>query len=167
MYKIKYSKELVAQTINRLAADICITENTRLLVLMNGGAWFAHQLIDRLGDTPLQIEYAKVSSYEGKERGELNIKYMPEIDWQGKEVIVLDDICDSGNTMNCIYSWLQQFSPASVRFITLIVRKGRCRLNEGVCLTAGIEDMSDDFFVGCGLDDNGKARNLPYIGIVE
>ena len=167
MYRVKYSRQTVAATIDRLARQITVHENTVFLVLMNGGAWFAHELISRLGDVLVRTEYAKVSSYAGKTRQELNITYMPEVDWQGKEVIVLDDICDSGNTTNCIYEYLQQHSPASVQFVTLLSRRGKCRLNEGVHLTAGIEDESEDFFVGCGLDDNGYARNLPYVGIVE
>lgn len=167
MYQIKYSQEAVSGAIDNLATQIKVNDNTKFLILMNGGVWFGQQLIARLGDLPLEIEYGKVSSYEGKKHGELNIKYMPETNWNGKEVIVLDDICDSGNTLNSIYRWLQQFSPASIHFITLLVRKHRCRLDNGINLTAGIEDFSDDFFVGCGLDDNGKARNLPYIGVVK
>ncbi len=165
MYTIKYSKETVSAVIDHLASQITVNENTVFLVLMNGGAWFAHELVSRLGDVPLSIEYAKVSSYSGKNRGELKITYMPDVDWKQKEVIVLDDICDSGNTLNCIYSWLMPHSPASVRFYTLLSRIHKLQLEEGVCLTSGIEDESDDFFVGCGLDDNGMARNLPFVGV--
>lgn len=166
MYRVKYSQELVSETIDRLASMIELTDNTRFLVLMNGGAWFAHKLIERLGVVPVEIEYAKVSSYEGQQRGELDIVYISKTGWEGKDIIVLDDICDSGNTTNAIYSWLQQFSPKSVKFFTLLVRKKRYQIEQGVELVAGIEDESDDFFVGCGLDDNGMARNLPYVGVV-
>ncbi|MBR1564708.1 MAG: hypothetical protein IJ650_05110 [Paludibacteraceae bacterium] len=165
MYKIKYSKEEVSAVIDKLAESVVLKENTVFLVLMNGGAWFAHELISRFGNTPVREEYAKVSSYAGQTRGSLKVTYLPEIDWEGKEIIVLDDICDSGNTLNNIHAWLQTKNPADVRFITLLARKGRYTLDEGVKLTAGILDESEDFFVGCGLDDNSMARNLPYVGV--
>ena len=166
-YRIKYSASEVSAAIDRLAAGVTLTPDTVFLVLMNGGVWFAHELIRRFGHEPVCVEYAKVSSYEGKERGRLNAAYLPQDGWKGKGVIVLDDICDSGNTLNSIYAWLQTKEPASIAFMTLLARKGRYRLEADMQLTAGIEDDSDDFFVGCGLDDNGIARNLPYIGVVN
>ena len=167
MYKVKYSQQQVSSVITDLAKKIHVTENTVFLVLMNGGAWFAHELISRLNDMSVRVEYAKVSSYHGKERGQLSINYMPDVDWNGKSVVVLDDICDSGNTLNCIYEWFKQYQIADIRFVTLILRKHRMQLDKGVTLLTGIEDESDDFFVGCGLDDNSFARYLPYIGIVD
>ncbi len=167
MYKVKYSKETVAAAIDRLAGKIKVKDNTVFLVLMNGGVWFAHELISRFHELPVRVEYARVSSYKGKEQSVLNISYIPDIDWKGKDIIVLDDICDTGNTMNHVYVWLQEQEPESVRLVTLLSRKGRYRLNEGIELMSAIEDDSDDFFVGCGLDDNGYARNLPYVGIVN
>lgn len=167
MYRIKYSKEAVAAAIDSLAGKIQVKNNTVFLVMMNGGAWFAHELVSRLGDIPVRVEYARVSSYQGKEQKELNISYMPDVDWKGKEVIILDDICDSGNTVNSVYKWLLPKEPESVRLVTLLARKGKYRLNEGLVLQCGIEDASGDFFVGCGLDDNGIARNLPYVGVVN
>lgn len=166
MYRVKYSQQQVSAVIDRLASQLEIHENTVFLVLMNGGAWFAHELIARFPDIPVRIEYAKLSSYHDNRRGELLITYMPEVDWKGKEVIVLDDICDSGNTLNCVYTWLMQREPEAVRVITLLSRKGHYQLVDGLNLTSGIEDDSEDYFVGCGLDDNDKARNLPYVGVV-
>ncbi len=165
MYPVKYSAQEVSAAIDRLAQTVVINENTVFLVLMNGGAWFAHELIRRFGNTPVREEFAKVSSYSGQQRGNLKITYIPDVDWQDKEVIVLDDICDSGNTLNNIHAWLKDKHPQDIRFITLLARKGRYTLDEGVKLTVGIEDDSDDFFVGCGLDDNNMARNLPYVGV--
>lgn len=165
MYKIKYSQELISATIDRLASNLVINQNTVFLVLMNGGAWFAHELISRLGSTPVRIEYAKLSSYNGQQQGQIKEIYMPQIDWADKEVIVLDDICDSGSTLKYVYDTLQPHQPKSINFITLLSRKGHYQLSEYIHLTSGIEDESGDFFVGCGLDDNGIARNLPFVGV--
>lgn len=167
MYRIKYSKEQISETIDRLAAQLTVTNNTVFLVLMNGGAWFAHELISRFGNTPIRLEYAKLSSYNGQQQGEINVVYMPNIDWAGKDVIVLDDICDSGSTLKCVHQLLEPLQPHSVKFVTLLSRKGHYNLPQGTTLIPGIEDESGDFFVGCGLDDNGLARNLPFIGVVN
>ncbi len=164
-YPVKYDAATVQQAIDRIYAQLPpITDNTIFLVLMNGGIWFSHELIHRYGNTPLRVYYAKVSSYKGKEQGTLDITYLPELRYAGKDFIVLDDICDTGNTINSIYTYLQEKGVNSVRFVTLIDREGY-QLQEGVELISGIHDASGDFFVGCGLDDNDLARNLPYIGI--
>ena len=167
MYRIKYSQQAVATAIDRIAEKIEVKDNTVFLVLMNGGAWFAHELIRRFADRALRIEYARVSSYKGKQQEKIAISYMPDVEWKGKDVVILDDICDSGKTANSMYLWLQDKQPESVRLVTLLSRKGRYKLQSPLRLTSCIEDDSDDFFVGCGLDDNGYARNLPYIGVVE
>lgn len=166
-YPVKYSIQTVSDAIDRLAAYIQPDSQTVFLVLMNGGAWFAHQLFNRFGTLPITIEYAKLSSYKGKTRGQLSFVYAPSAEFHDKHIIVLDDICDSGTTLCAVHRWLALQQPASVRFFTLLARKGRYTLDDGMSLTVGIEDDSDDFFVGCGLDDNGRARNLPYVGVVN
>ncbi len=165
MYPIKYDEKTVQAAIDRVYEQISpLTENTVFLVLMNGGVWFAHELFRRFHDIPLEVYYAKASSYSGKQQGELNITYMPEVDYIGKHVIVLDDICDSGHTIEAFYNYLKAQNAASISFATLIYRVGASSLSKEIHLVSGIEDASGDFFVGCGLDDNNQARNLPYIG---
>ncbi len=164
-YPVKYSESAVQEAIDKVFEQLpVLTDNTIFLVLMNGAVWFAHELIKRYGTTPVKVYYAKVSSYEGKERGELEITYMPKIQFEGADVIVLDDICDSGTTVNTIYDYLLEHKAQSVRFATL-VKRANAALLPHIELTSGIHDASGDFFVGCGLDDNDNARNLPYIGI--
>ncbi len=165
-YPVKYSEAAVQEAIDRVYAQISpLAENTIFLVLMNGGVWFSHELFRRFGRENLTVYYAKVSSYEGKEQGELDITYLPQIRFAGANVIVLDDICDTGNTINCIYQYVTPHQPASIRFATLLERKGMSNLLPEIELITGIQDDSKDFFVGCGLDDNDKGRTLPYVGV--
>ncbi len=164
-YPVKYDAQEVQQAIEQVYANLpSLTPDTIFLVLLNGGVWFAQELLRRYENEPLVVYYIKVSSYHGKEQGTLRKDYLPEIDFKGKNVIVLDDICDTGNTINAIYHYVLDAGAASVSFATLIARTGYA-LEAGVELVTGIVDDSKDFFVGCGLDDNDEARNLPYIGI--
>ncbi len=163
-YPVKYDAQEVQQAVEQVYAQLpTLTPDTIFLVLLNGGIWFAQEVFRRYENTPLTVYYIKVSSYCGKEQRELRKDYLPEIDFKGKNVIVLDDICDSGNTINAIHKYVLDQGAASILFATLIARKGY-RLEEDVALIAGILDDSTDFFVGCGLDDNDAARNIPYIG---
>ncbi len=165
-YLVKYDEAAVQAAIDSVYAQLSpLAEDSIFLVLMNGGAWFSHELLRRFGRENLTVYYAKVSSYEGKEQGELDITYLPNIRFADKHVIVLDDICDTGNTINCIYHYIAKHQPASIQFATLVERVGASNLVPEVKLISGIQDHSKDFFVGCGLDDNDKGRNLPYIGV--
>ncbi len=165
-YPVKYDEAAVQAAIDSIYARLTpLAENTVFIVLMNGGAWFAHQLFERFGRENLTIYYAKVSSYEGKKQGDLDITYLPQIRYAGANVVVLDDICDTGNTINCIYNYIAPHQPSSITFATLIERVGASNLLPAIQLISGIADASKDFFVGCGLDDNDKGRNLPYVGI--
>ena len=166
-YRVKYSEQEVSAAIKRLADGITINEDTLILVLMNGGLWFAHELVERLHDRTVEVQYVKVSSYRGKTRTSLKLEYFPHIDWAQKRIIVVDDICDSGQTLCMMSEELKKYNPISIRFVTLLQRTHRMQLTDDIDLVSGICDESDDFFVGCGLDDNGKARYLPYIGVVE
>ncbi len=165
-YKVKYPAEVVQEAIDRIYTQLTpLPENTIFLVLMNGGVWFAHELFRRFNEEPIAVFYAKVSSYEGKEQGDLNVAYLPTIRFAGANVVVLDDICDTGNTVNAMYQYIAQHQPASVRFVTLLERVGTSNLLPEIELISGIQDNSKDFFVGCGLDDNDKGRTLPYVGV--
>ncbi len=170
MYHIKYSKQEVAAAISRIAAETKVSDNSVLLVVMNGGVWFSHQLMCKLQPVPSEVEYVKLSSYKGFNRGKISQDYLPDTDFAGKDVIVVDDICDSGATLNMIDEWLKSLRPASVQFRTLISRKGY-QLNEGMDFKTGIEDDSQDFFAGCGMDGGINAdmefRYISAICVIE
>lgn len=166
MYRIKYSSNTVQKAINDIAEKVHITDNSYLLILMNGGMWFAHELIRRFLTPPPFVNVIKISSRVGKEQSDLKIEYLPLMNLEGKDVIVVDDICDSGITLNAISDWLAEQHSASQTFVTLIKRKGG-HLREDINLITGIVDDSGDFFVGCGMDNNGKDRYLPYLGVID
>lgn len=169
-YKVKYTaaqvSEAMDKAVTRLQTEGVLTQDAVFIVLMNGGTWFASHVFDRLGEPQNEVYYVKLHSYEGTCSGSIHWDYLPEMHLAGRDVVVLDDICDTGKTDTAFYQYLQTCNPRSVCFFTLLKRT-TTRLPEEIVLHACIADDSADFFVGCGLDDNGRGRLLPYIGVVS
>lgn len=170
MYRIKYTesfvRERIAETAHRLQQEGILNDQVVYLVMLSGGIWFAQHLMDSLGTISNAIYYVKGHSYRGKERGEFVWDYLPQMDIQGKQVVVLDDICDSGATTNALFHYLTDAKASRIEFVTLLQR-ATAQLDNGIRVHTCIMDDSKDFFVGCGLDDNDLCRNLPYVGVIE
>lgn len=168
MYRIKYSQsfvqERIAATVRELTESGVINPNTVFLVMLNGGVWFASHLFDEIPDMLNEVYFIKGHSYQGATRGEFIWDLSPEPGLQNRQVVVLDDICDSGHTTNAIYDALRPLT-SQVSFLTLL-RRTTCAIKPEVTLYSCIIDDSDDFFVGCGLDDYGAARMLPFVGVI-
>lgn len=165
----KYSAKLIDKKIAELSQRIKLSEGDIVLILMNGGAMFGHSLLALNGFAPLRVEYIKLSSYSGKNRGEIKELYGPDFtSFVGHRVIVLDDICDSGNTLRYVHDKLKDagVDVLNVWYHTVLKRKG-ANLYEDMQYECLIEDESDDFFYGFGMDDNGMGRNLKFIGVVD
>ncbi len=169
-YKVKYTAAQVSgamdTAVSRLQEQGILTKDTVYIVLMNGGTWFASHVFDRLGEPQNEVYYVKLHSYDGMSSGDIHWDYLPEMNLTGRDVVVLDDICDTGKTDIALYRYLHSFRPHSVCFFTLLKRT-TTSLPEEITLHTCITDDSADFFVGCGLDDNGQGRLLPYIGVVN
>lgn len=165
-YTIKYSQEQVNVAVARLQEELqsFLEEDAIVVVVMNGGVFLSSRLLFDLS-VPVDIRYVKVTSYTGKQQGELRVEDSALGDVNGRSVVVVDDICDSGNTVNRINSLLLDRGATAVRYFTLL-KRSCATLDEGVELHSGIYDDSSDFFVGCGLDDNGVGRNLPFVGVL-
>jgi hypoxanthine-guanine phosphoribosyltransferase len=175
-YKTIYSRFEVKTAVLQLANRVYNlienrgAENCVYLTVLEGGAFLSHKILDKLAhDMLMELTTAniKVSSYSGDKQGELIYNYMPNVDCTGKTVIIVDDFCDSGSTTrNLEKIYLERFGAKEVVFVTLLARARR-ELNQTTKLIFGIEDSSDLFFVGCGLDDNGKARFVDSIMAIE
>lgn len=165
-YPVKYSPDQVSEAISRLQDELTpfLAENPVVVVVMNGGVFLSSRLLFSLHQ-PIDLRYVKVTSYSGKQQGALSVADDSLGEVSGRPVIVMDDICDSGTTVNRIHHLLLDRGAASVQYFTLL-KRSHARTDEGVSLHYGIYDDSSDFFVGCGLDDNGVGRNLPFIGVL-
>jgi len=167
MYRCKYTRLRVQWNIckmaKRLRREHIVDDNTVFMVILSGGVWFSNQLFNRLGDIPNEVYYIKGHSYEGKERGNFVWDLLPDADLSNRDVIVIDDICDSGETLKATYLELKN-RVRSIQAVTLLKRLP-CPAEVGMPVWACIEDESKDFFVGCGLDDNSHGRLIRKICI--
>lgn len=137
-----------------------------LVCVLKGGVFFMCELAKRIS-LPVSMDFMSVSSYgTGMESSGL-VKIVKDLDepLKGKDVIVVEDIVDSGRTLSYLLEMLQQREPASLALCTLLDKPDR-RVTAVTVDYTGFE-IPDRFVVGYGLDYDQKYRNLPYIGVVE
>jgi len=168
MYKCKYSRLRVKWSIRRMAQKLksehVVDNDTVYLVMLSGGVWFASQLFNALGDIPNEVFYIKGHSYTDNERGQFIWDMMPDIDLKGRQVVVIDDICDSGETLLAIQQLLLAQEVGRLTAVTLL-KRCPCQVEQQLTLYSCIADSSKDYFVGCGLDDKGHSRLMRHIAI--
>ena len=166
--EILIDEETIKETVNTLAGRINEDykgRNIVLLVILKGSFVFAADLARKL-DMDVSMEFMQVSSYGSGSvsSGEIKIIKDAQIDLNGRDVIIAEDIIDSGNTLKALARLLQKRG-ANVEICTLLSKPSRREVHVDVKYT-GIE-IPDEFVVGYGLDYDEKFRSLPYIGILK
>jgi len=157
----------IQHSIDELAAEIRRREAGRpltVIAVMTGSIIFLADLIRKL-DMPLRVGVIQARSYQGTKRGSLaiNLDMLPEI--TGRDVLLVDDIFDTGHTLLEVISLLDERRPRSIRSAVLVLKKGK----QQVALRpdyVGFE-IPDVFVVGYGLDYNDAYRNLPFLAALE
>ena len=137
-----------------------------LVCVLKGGTFFMCELAKRI-TVPVSLDFMAVSSYGSGTQSSGIVKIVKDLDepLMGKDVIVIEDIIDSGRTLSHLLKMLQERKPASLRLCTLLDKPERRVVDVDIDYT-GFQ-IPDEFIVGYGLDYAQKYRNLPYIGIVE
>ncbi len=157
----------IAVELNRdLAASGAGEDGIVLMPVMTGSMLFVADLVRRLPQK-LRLELALVSSYPGtamESRG-ATLKMPLPTELEGRHVVIVDDILDSGGTIRFLRDEVARQGPASMRSIVLL-RKPRPDAADVPCEHVGFE-IPDEFVVGYGLDFDGLYRNLPYIGTLH
>lgn len=141
-------------------------ESIFLVCILKGAAMFACELAKRI-TVPVTLDFMATSSYEGGtvSSGVVKIKKDLDLDPTGQNVIIVEDIIDSGNTLNFLGQLFKDRGAKSVRMVTMLDKPDRREVDVHVDYTGFT--IPDQFVVGYGLDYDQKYRNLPYIGIVE
>ena len=141
-------------------------ESVHLLCILKGSVFFTCELAKRI-TVPVSLDFMSVSSYGDGTASSGIVKIAKDLDEtiEGKNVIVIEDIIDSGRTLSHLVKLLSQREPASLTLCTLLDKPDRRVVEVDVKYT-GFE-IPDEFVVGYGLDYAQKHRNLPYIGVVE
>ena len=163
------SEEEVDKKIQELGDQISkdyAGKSVHLVCVLKGGSFFMCELAKRI-TVPVSLDFMSVSSYGGDTKSSGVVKIVKDLDepLNGKDVIVIEDIVDSGRTLSYLLEMLNDRKPASLRLCTLLDKPERRVVDVKVDYT-GFE-IPDEFVVGYGLDYDQRYRNLPYIGVVK
>lgn len=155
-------KELAAQ----IEADYQKRGQVPVIVgLLKGSVPFMAELIKRF-TFPCEIDFMSVSSYDGTESiGDVRIDKDMDLSCKGREVLIVEDIVDTGRTLREVKKLLKRKGAANVKVVSLLDKPER-RVVEIEADYIGFR-VPDEFVVGYGLDYNQKYRNLPYIGVLK
>ena len=168
--RVLLSEEDVNVRINQVAAQISKDyegKSVHLICILKGGVFFTCELAKRL-TVPVSLDFMSVSSYGSGTVSSGVVKIVKDLDepLEGKEVLIVEDIIDSGRTLAYLMEVLKQRNPKSIRLCTLLDKPER-RVKKQVQVAYTCFTIPDEFVVGYGLDYDQKYRNLPYIGVVE
>lgn len=167
--RILLSEEEVNKRISEIGEKISkdyAGKQVHLVCVLKGGAFFMCELAKRI-TVPVSMDFMSVSSYGGDTKSSGVVKIVKDLDesLKDKDVIVVEDIVDSGRTLSYLLELLGQRGPKSLALCTLLDKPERRVVKVKVDYT-GFE-IPDEFVVGYGLDYDQRYRNLPYIGVVE
>ena len=163
------NEEKVAERIEELGRQISedyAGKQVHLICVLKGGVFFMCELAKRIR-VPVSMDFMSVSSYGDGTASSGVVKIVKDLDetLENKDVLVVEDIVDSGRTLSYLLDVLKKRGPRSMRLCTLLDKPDRRVRNVKVDYT-GFE-IPDEFVVGYGLDYAQKYRNLPYIGVVK
>ena len=163
------SEEEVDKKVREIAAQISKDyegKEVHLICVLKGSVFFACELAKRL-TVPVTLDFMSVSSYGDDTKSSGVVKIVKDLDepLENKDVLIVEDIIDSGRTLSYLIEILKKRNPASLHLCTLLDKPDRRVRPVHVNYTCF--EIPDEFVVGYGLDYAQKYRNLPYIGVVE
>ena len=157
-------RERVIELSDRISYDY-ITKDLVLVALLNGSVPFLADLIRKL-DMPLVYDFIGARSYDGAESGPV-VELTKELtlDIRGRDVLLVDDILDTGRTLGYVKKYIQGFHPRSMR-VCVLLEKAVDRIVDVVPDYRGFR-IEDYYVVGYGLDYRDQYRNLPYVAVLS
>lgn len=169
--EILISKEMINDKVKEMAERITNTysdESEDLIVvgLLKGSIVFMSDLIREI-KLPVKIDFMTVSSYGNSTTSSREVKILKDMseNIMGKNVLIVEDIIDSGLTLNKVMEILRNREPKSLKLCTFLSKPARREVDVKVDFMG--YEIPDKFVVGYGLDWAEKYRNLPYIGVVK
>ena len=163
------SEKEIDRRVREIAAQISHDydgKEVKLICILKGSVFYTCELAKRI-TVPVTLDFMNVSSYGSgtSSSGDIIIRKDLDEDIKGLDVIIVEDIIDSGNTLSRLVPMLKERKPASLRITTLLDKPSR-REAEVKVDYVGFE-IEDKFVVGYGLDYDQSYRDLPFIGVVE
>jgi hypoxanthine phosphoribosyltransferase len=167
--RVLFDEPAIHRRLDEIAAQISNDYSDRALTViavLHGSLMFVADLLRRI-PLPLKLDCLSAASYHGKAQtsGEVIFKQIALPDVAGRDVLILDDILDSGHTLSAVRETLEMGKPQSIRVCVLLSKKKQ-RVRQVHADYVGFE-IEDEFVVGYGLDFRERYRNLPYIGVLR
>lgn len=167
--KVLLSEEQIQAKVNefaKLLSEEYADKNPVFVGVLKGVVMFFSDVVKRI-QVPCQIDFMWISSYQGTNSSEMCVKRDVSADLKGRHVIILEDIFDTGNSLEFAYRHLLSKEPASLKICTLLDKPER--RNPAVTVKPDYTGfvIPNEFVVGYGLDYNEYYRNLPYIGVLK
>ncbi|WP_213075149.1 hypoxanthine phosphoribosyltransferase [Fervidobacterium pennivorans] len=169
MIEVMISGEQIKQRVKELGREITEyykdkTDTLHAVCVLKGSIHFFSELVQNI-DMNVEYSFIQVSSYSGvSSTGRIRVKSWIDEPIEGRYVIVVEDILDTGLTLSYILEYLKRYRPADLKVVTLLKKLGRTP--QVIPDFVGFE-IKDKFVIGYGLDYNERYRNLPYIGWVK
>ena len=168
--KLLLTKEEIARRIDEVGKKI--TEDYQgkspvMVCILKGAVIFFSDLVRSI-DLPLSMDFMAISSYGSATKSSGVVRLLKDLDQDvvGKDVIIVEDIVDSGVTLNFIRTMLRNRGAASIRIVSLLDKPARRQVPD-LKVDYSCFDIPDGFVVGYGLDYDQKYRNLPDIGVLS
>ena len=160
--KVDQRIEEIGKEISKAYEGKCV----HMICILKGSVFFACELA-KIITVPVTLDFMSVSSYGNDTKSSGVVKIVKDLDepLEGKDVLIVEDIIDSGRTLSYLIEILKQRKPASMQLCTLLDKPERRVRDVKVDYTCF--EIPDEFVVGYGLDYAQKYRNLPFIGVVE
>ena len=162
------SKEKIEKRIEELAEEISKDyegKSIEFIVVLKGAVIFAVELAMKVRPN-IRFDFIEISSYSGTEStGVLKVNKDLKADIEGKDVLIVEDIIDTGRTLSYLRDYLLSKNPNSLKICTLVNKPSRRIVD--VPIDYNGFDIEDKFIVGYGFDIDGDYRNMPYIGYIE
>lgn len=166
--KVLIPEEQINRRLDELAKQIMEDYKGKdivFLCILKGSIFFTVELAKRIKNN-VQFEFIEISSYEGHEStGKIKLNKDISQSIEGKEIIIIEDIVDTGRTLSFLKEYLLEKNPASLKICTLLDKPSR-RIMPVDTDYVGFE-IENKFVVGYGLDDDQNYRNLNYVGYIE
>jgi hypoxanthine phosphoribosyltransferase len=167
--RVLFDEPAIHRRLDEIAAQVSNDYRDReltVIAVLHGSLIFVADLLRRI-PLPLKLDCLSVASYHGNPQSSGQVVFkqiaLPEI--AGRDVLILDDILDSGHTLTAVRETLEAAKPRSIRICVLLSKRKR-RAREVDPDYVGFE-INDEFVVGYGLDFRERYRNLPYIGVLR
>ena len=167
--RVLLSETQIREKVQELALELLAEysdKNPVFVGVLKGVAVFFADMIRKFS-APCQIDFMWISSYSGTSSGNMIIRKDVSADLEGRHVVILEDIYDTGNSLDFTYRYLLSKEPASLEICTLLDKPER--RDPAVTLQPDYTGfvIPNEFVVGYGLDYNEHYRNLPYVGVLK